>query len=101
MFYEELVKVYKDVFLPQLMELLDSQLDEYNEYIETAVRADQIRWKKQLEGMQDNSHLRIRNYLQEKIVFLNSLWLEEDKYVKVKADPGDGNYYAYYYLEEG
>lgn len=98
-FYRELVRQYRTLFLPELEHLLTRTLEDYTEEIGPAFERNRLRWRVETEGLEAEAAY-IRTWLRERMAFLNDLWLEEAEFnlVRVRDDSG---YYNYYALEPG
>lgn len=98
-FYRELVRQYRTLFLPELEHLLTRTLEDYTEEIGPAFERNRLRWKVETEGAAAEAAY-IRTWLRERMAFLNALWLEEVEFNLVRVRD-DGGYYIYYALEPG
>lgn len=98
-FYDMMVNVYADEFLPELQELLEQRIDEYAAQIHQAANANGIRWKIQDDVLTEGDE--IKAFLQGRIDFLNRAWLADEEYYQVCADGGNGGCFAYYAVQEG
>lgn len=72
--------LYKTVYRPLAQELLETGLADYAACIQPAVRLDQRRWN--TTGALEETE-NIRQYLAERLAFLDSVWIESDQYYKV------------------
>lgn len=88
MFYSNMVELYKTEFLPLMTKLLNGGITEYMRKINRSACLDQLRWK--TEPARENVE-KIQTYLKERIVFLNSIWIENQKYAAVHGM----SYYRY------
>lgn len=73
-------ELYETVYRPLVQELLDTGLDAYVQQIRQAAALDQRRWG--TVSVQEETE-RIRQYMTERLAFLDSLWLEDTRYYKV------------------
>lgn len=87
-FHDYVVELYKTEFLPLMMDLLDGKILEYFQQISLAAEMDQIRWKTGT-GLEETE--KIQNYLERRIEFFNSIWLDNRKYFVVRAKTPDRN----------
>lgn len=79
-FQNRVKELYKEVYRPLLQELLDTELEEYADFVSSAAAMNQLRWDVISAG-EETEH--IRWYLTERLAFLDSLWLEDTPYYKV------------------
>ncbi len=99
-FRRRLEEIYKDVCLPALEQLTGVALDEYMSVIAPAARMDSLRWHGEATGPEAHA-AQIRQYLEERMAFLSSAWLEGQSYCQVRAYGGAHTSYAYYAVEPG
>lgn len=98
-FYCRAVEMYQTTFLPELEHLLSETIYEYAEEISVAASADKIRWN-DASGLMEHIDA-LRKYMENRVEFLNSIWLEERDYCVVRASTQWGGYYAYYVVFTG
>ena len=72
--------LYREVYRPLMQQLLDTGLDAYADEIRQSALLDQRRWG---TGSADEETGLVRQYLTERLAFLDSLWLEGEEYCKV------------------
>lgn len=99
-FYEEVVRLYEEVCLPQLNQLNDGGIDKYADEIGLAVYQDMCRWY----GNTKDFSIEVENlrlYLLERVEFLNRMWIDGEDYFVIKALRGNSGYYCYYVVFEG
>lgn len=98
-FYQRMVEIYQSVYIPELDHLLNVTIYEYAEMIAEAASLDRIRWN------EDSSLAEcvqvLLDYMEQRIVFLNAIWLEERDYHVVRAVQQWGGYYAHYVVFTG
>jgi len=73
-FLSKVKSSYQNVFLPELIRLKENEIDHYTEEIRASVFMDMIRWDNQ-DNFEENTDY-IKNWLGERIDFLNGLWIE-------------------------
>lgn len=79
-FYSCLTQIYKTQMLPLLQKLQEDTLYNYTEQIRQSAWMDNLRWG----GRQlDREMGRVYAYLEQRIAFLNRIWIEEEDYVVV------------------
>lgn len=92
--FDNLVKKYYSTRLkPSVETLLDDRLTEFQNRINASADMDMIRWTREsfADSCQD-----IRNWINERVNFLDDQWLSEDKYVTVKVlSEWENNVYIY------
>ena len=79
-FKARIQELYQQVYRPLVQQLLDSGLEDYAAQILQSADLDRYRWK--TEDIRQEVEI-IRIYLQERIAFLDSLWLENTEYCRV------------------
>ena len=92
-FYDRVVQLYQQEFLPMLDALLEEGLDRYESRILPAAAMNQVRWS---AADQEGQTKVIRNYLTERGAFLKDLWTGETEYCWVSMYVPDyhGKVYA-------
>ena len=79
-FRQRIRELYKERFRPLVQELLETGLETYAAQVSQGAMLDRYRWG--TDGAQEETE-RIRQYLAERIAFLDSVWLENHPYCKV------------------
>ena len=79
-FQERVKTLYEEVLRPAVAELLDTGLEAYEDRIRQSTLLDQRRWGSGDAG-EETSY--IREYLTERLAFLDQVWLEDAPYCKV------------------
>lgn len=79
-FQKRVRELYRDVFRPKLQELLETGLDRYADQVCQSAMLDQYRWG--TENAREETEY-IREYLTERLAFLDSVWLENVEYCRV------------------
>ena len=79
-FQNRVREIYRDVFRPKLQELLETGLDRYADQVCQSAMLDQYRWGTENAREETES---IREYLTERLAFLDSVWLENVEYCRV------------------
>lgn len=79
-FHNRVRELYQTVYRPLIQELLDTGLDTYADYVYQGAQLDQRRW-----GTKDaqEEKERIRQYMTERIAFLDSVWIKNTLYHRV------------------
>lgn len=98
-FYERVVEIYQEQCLPLLTEMFGDQIWDYHDQILQASKMNDIRWESEEGSLSQVEE--IVSYMEERIEFLNQVWLEERAYHQIQADWGFGTYYAHYVVFEG
>ena len=96
--YNKIVELYKSDFLPLLEKFVNNDIIAYYSKIEQASRVNQIRWN--TEDAKVSAEY-IVSFMNDRIDFLNSVWIDQTTYCYVKADQGFGNAYAYFAVKHG
>lgn len=100
LFYSKIVEKYQCEFLPLLDEFLCNSLLAYSRQIDKSFGMNKIRWS--LEDVDIDGEVNfLRNYMQERIAFLSSLWIENQKYYTVKVENTTSENYCYYAVLSG
>ncbi len=92
-FYEEMVSVYENTFLPALEKLLSQGITQYEAVITEAAAMDQLRWDTAALPEEAAS---IRDYMSRRVEFLTELWVKEEPFVRLIANGYDGAKNCYY-----
>ena len=92
-FYSRLTEVYETEFRPLLDYIVDEQIDRYAEEISAAAAMNQLRW-----GTADaaSEAAWIKEYLSERVEFLDSLWLKNEEFCEITVFVEDGVRVRYY-----
>ncbi len=98
-FYNRVVELYQTEFLPILQKLFSDVLSEYSKQITPAAAVNEIRWLEDTDEFSVQLNY-IVNYMDERIAFLNDIWIDRTPYYVVQADPGFGTHYAHYVVCE-
>ena len=79
-FQNRVRELYKEVYRPLVQELLETGLAEYADQVSQGAMLDRYRWG--TVSVWEETE-RIRQYLTERLAFLDALWLENTAYCKV------------------
>lgn len=85
-FYEKVVKRYTETMLPYLIKLVETGIDEQEHTISTATNLNKIRWNLTEE---DIGGIKIKNYLKDRLDFLNDVWIYNIKYCTINIEDKD------------
>lgn len=97
-FYNEMVKTFKEDFLPQLEWLIQDGIYKYAEEVSLAKSADDIRWGKDSAYKYE----KIIEFLSKRVDFLKRIWLDNEDYVKVTHyTPGENCVFYIAYILKG
>ena len=84
--FAQLVRqLYTREFRPLLDDVFGQKVDGYIEYISTAAKLNEIRWKHELTETYSESVEALRDYMSHRIAFLDSFWIDQDPYFTVEA----------------
>lgn len=92
-FRQRVTELYRDECLPLLEIFLNERLEEYIARMEQAAALNQIRWEN-LAAYQttvSEEAAAIREFMEQRIAFLNELWLEQKPFYWVLLDTDDGH----------
>lgn len=78
-------RLYAREFRPLLDDVFGQKVDGYIEYISTAAKLNEIRWKHELTETYSESVEALRDYMSRRIAFLDSFWINQDPYFMVEA----------------
>lgn len=73
-------ELYREVYRPLVQELLETGLDDYADQVQQGASLDQRRWE--TENARDETEF-IRQYMTERLAFLDSVWIEDVQYCRV------------------
>ena len=73
-------ELYETLYRPLVQELLENGLDTYAAQLNSAVQMDRCRWGVR-DALEETEH--IRQYMTERLDFLDSVWIEGARYYKV------------------
>lgn len=98
-FMQRVVTLYEQEFLPILMDLIDVGIREMEKTVLRSNRMNAVRWSRvaAAEGKVEY----IETYLQERVQFLNDIWIAGKEYVDVTAYLGDADGYVKLSVEAG
>lgn len=101
-FLEEVVKQYNDCMVPAVLEMLEHGIDTYQNRIAVSVDMDKCRWsgepisnlKVYKETLEEQVEY-VKDFLIKRIMFLNTVWVENVDYCTVcfRTDRGTRNIY--------
>jgi hypothetical protein len=83
-FYERMVQLYQEECIPLLDRLLNEQLEIYCAQIAEAAGMNRMRWNMP-DALEETGH--ICRFMEERVAFLNQLWLENQTYYTVLIVP--------------
>lgn len=106
-FYSRMVEIYTEKFLPVLEQLIDEEIDEMASEISQSVQMNRLRWKEMYEiaGNENSNSVHtlkdIKDYLQQRVTFLNNAWINNVEYCTVQFENSRGNKYWNISVEKG
>lgn len=98
-FYNRMLDIYRAEFTPVLQSMIDNELVAQSDFIRNASKSNSVRWQSMFDTLQswsqDTVHTNegLREYLSQRIDFLNSVWLESKEYCTVQFEPSAGGMY--------
>lgn len=102
-FRQYMTDIYRETCLPLLDTFLQVRLAEYASQISDASAMNQLRWETlgayQVSGAAEAET--ILRYMEERIAFLNQLWLEQEQFCKVLVDANDGGFTVCFAVRPG
>lgn len=92
-FYERMVELYREDFVPLLDLFLQERLEKYASQVAKSAALNQLRWDTpDMESMDVWEEAEnIRSFLEKRIAFLNAMWLEQETFYRVLVDTDDGH----------
>lgn len=99
-FYERMMELYQQDFLPRLNGFLSGDMKIYCEQIAQAHRLNQVRWNLGEVDIYEKAKY-LQTFLSERIAFLNRIWIDQMPYYLVKVDNASGGIYGYYAVFPG
>ena len=85
-FQNRVQELYRTVYRPLVQELLDTGLETYAAQIRQSASLDQRRWGT-VSAAEETAY--IRQYMTERLAFLDSVWIENTRYCRVLVMRGD------------
>lgn len=95
-FYNLVVKLYKDEFLPAFESAIDNDLNTYFDMVKTASVLDNIRWDNDADTQAEVEYL--QTYMGERLKFLSKIWVDNTPYYTVRLNNG---FYIHYIVPQG
>ena len=88
-FSSRVTELYESLFRPLLQELYDTGIAQYADRIAQAARVSELRWQ---YGYSEEESRIIRNFLGERMAFLDAYWLRKETFCQVRMyDAYDGS----------
>ncbi len=102
----EFSKIVKDKYKNEYRGLVENiityDIDVLENRIEKASYNNSIRWKNMFDAFVKNDTANeIKEYMIERVAFLDSLFINEDEWITVRLDRGSGKSYLYYSVKVG
>lgn len=86
-FYNRVTELYASEFRPQLQRMLYGQIDAYADGISQAAQLNALRWN--TKSAQEETQT-LKEYLRDRMAFLDSLWIQNEPYFEVYVRVEDG-----------
>ncbi|WP_196805732.1 CotH kinase family protein [Butyrivibrio sp. WCD2001] len=88
---------YREEYRPLIDEIINDEFDQLTKRIEKASYSNSVRWKSMYDSfIYNDSPEEIKNYLIDRISFLNSKWIDNEEWISVRLNRGAGKSYLYY-----
>ena len=106
-FYRRMTEIYREEFLPILEEWLDGGIEAYAESIAAAKTMNDVRWKSMFDLLKSWSSTIIQStedltgYVNERVSFLNDVWVDGKEYCTVQFERSSGETYWNISVEKG
>lgn len=94
-FHQRMVELYRKDYLPLLNGFLNEHIQTCSGRIARAFALNQIRWGLEQTDIRKEAEY-LQHFMQERIVFLNRIWLGGAPYYLVQADNAMGGNYGWY-----
>ena len=96
-FYKRMTELYANELRPMLQQLIDKEIDNSAAYIRQSAQMNSLRWRTMFDKLQSrepnavHTPTGIKNYLSDRIRFLDSAWLESVEHCTIQFEsvPGD------------
>jgi hypothetical protein len=105
-FYQKVVEIYEHELLPAVDYMLKHKLDEYYDKLQVAAGLDYVRWNRDEKvdiilnfNTYKEDYDYIREFLTERVKFLNRLWLEGITYHSVTLAMPSWSSIPFYYFD--
>ena len=98
-FLNRITELYKTECIPFSKCELERILDDYVSEISYAGKLNQIRWNLSKDVETEAEY--IHNFLNKRVEFLNSLWIDNQDYYVVRMSQDSGVHYAYVLIKPG
>lgn len=92
-FYSYLTELYKKEFRPVLDYIVDERIDQYAQEVSVSAAINRLRWG---TGDAETEAQWVKQYLSQRIAFLDSLWVRNEQYYEVTIQVEDGVIQRYY-----
>lgn len=105
-FQKRVREIFNERFLPVLEGQINDTIDKLTEQIQAAERMDHLRWENQTPLEQSSALIRtnpetVKSYINERVEFLKSAWIDGKEYCTVQFDMKNGWEYVNYAVEKG
>ncbi len=99
-FYDRMIELYKQEFVPNLDYWIEDGIDELAHQIESSVLCDYIRWGYNLNWSEQINDT--KDFMLKRKNFLDSIWLDNTEYVNVAINLNvDGTPYLRFFVKKG
>lgn len=104
-FQKRVREIFHEQFLPVLEEQMNDAIDKLVEEIQAAERMDNLRWENQTPHEQSSALIRtnpetVKSYINARVDFLKSAWIDGKEYCTVQFDMKNGWEYVNYAVEK-
>jgi len=103
-FYQRMVEIYRDEFLPLLMDLIENKIEAQYSVIDASAKMNSLRWNPIYTQSAEGSIFpapELLDYLSARMEFLNSAWLEGKTYHHVRFFSSTGSSLFFTAVESG
>lgn len=102
-FYQRMVEIYKTTLLPLFQELTDGGIEALGEEVSAASTMNSIRWRHMYDQWKwrKTTSADLTDFLTQRLTFLNSVWLQDEKYYSVQVEIGEDLNYLNFVVRPG
>lgn len=106
-FYNRMVEIYQSEFLPKLNQLIDGGLSDLAAQIQPAATMNHLRWQSMFDTIRSWNAYTVFTvedllfYLENRVAFLNAVWIEGAEYCTVQFEPSIGATYMSFSVRKG
>lgn len=100
-FYQNVVFLYETEVREELKALQEVDMAAYLEQLTPSAMMNQVRWSSMTENDFEQSVQNIYTFLEQRMKFLDKVWLDNMQYYTVSVETQEGLFYSYYTIPLG